>query len=189
AELGRLLVADPAAPGTGDDAAPPPAAAGEAPVPTGPVAVPPAPLLDPAARQDAQAVTAGRRALEELGELAAADPSLVGGPAEIVAALAGVDVRIGDEPGPGRVEVTDPLAIRARRVRALVLCGLQAGDFPRPARGEAFLGDDERRELALASALRLPREDDGGLGAERYLFYATVSRPEERLVLSFRTAG
>src|SRR5205823_13394293 len=85
-------------------------------------------------------------------------------------------------------EVTDPLAIRARRVRALIVCGLQAGDWPRPPRGDAFLGDEERRGLALASGIRLPREDDGGLGAERYLFYATVSRPEERLVLSFRTA-
>jgi ATP-dependent helicase/DNAse subunit B len=179
AELSRLLVADPGAPAPpslGDD------------VPTGPVPVPPAPLLDAPARHEAEAVAAGRDALDELAELAAVDPALAGGPHEIAAALAGVEVRVGAEPTAGRVEVTDPLAIRARRVRALIACGLQADDWPRPARGEAFLGDDERRDLALAAGIRLPREDDGGLGAERYLFYATVSRPEERLVLSFRTA-
>src|SRR5207302_1062972 len=80
---------------------------------------------------DAQAVAAGRAALEELAELATAEPALVGGAPEIASALAGLDVRIGDEPGAGRVEVTDPLAIRARRVRALIVCGLQAGGGPR----------------------------------------------------------
>src|SRR5207302_8240014 len=109
-----------------------------------------------------------------------AEPALVGGAREIASALAGLDVRIGDEPGAGRVEVTDPLAIRARRVRALIVCGLQAGDWPRAAPGAAFLGDEERRQLALASGIRLARPDDGGLGAERYMYIATVSRTQWR---------
>jgi ATP-dependent helicase/DNAse subunit B len=180
AELNRLLVADPTAPA-------PPSLEGD--VPSGPVPVPPAPRLGADAQAEAQAVAAGRRALEELAGLAAADARLVGDPAAVAEALAGVEVVVGEDPGPGRVSVADPLALRARRVRALVLCGLQEGAFPRPARGEAFLGDEERRELAVASGIRLPFEADGGLGAERYLFYATVSRPEQRLVLSFHTAG
>lgn len=179
-ELNRLLVAEPGAPA-------PPALEGA--VPSGPVPVPPAPRLGADAQAEARAVAAGRRALQELAELAEADPALVGGAADVAEALGGVEVVVGEEAGPGRVSVADPLALRARRVRALVLCGLQEGAFPRPARGEAFLGDEERRELAMASGIRLPFEADGGLGAERYLFYATVSRPEERLVLSFHTAG
>jgi hypothetical protein len=52
---------------------------------------------------------------------------------------------------------------------------------------EPFFGDAERERIAAASGLRLRRRDD--LGAERYLFYATVSRPEERLYLSWHEAS
>ena len=34
------------------------------------------------------------------------------------------------DPSPGAVAVLDPLALRARRVRALFVCGLQEGVFP-----------------------------------------------------------
>ncbi|MGH2853431.1 MAG: PD-(D/E)XK nuclease family protein, partial [Solirubrobacteraceae bacterium] len=91
-------------------------------------------------------------------------------------------------PGPpGAVAVLDPLALRARRVRALFLCGLQEDVFPAPAQPEPFLSEEERRGLAEASGLRLGRPVDA-LAAERYLLYAAVSRPEELLVLSWHTA-
>ena len=93
-----------------------------------------------------------------------------------------------DAAAAGAVAVSDPLSLRARRVRALVLCGLQENRFPRPAKPEPFLGDAERRELAVASGLVLRRHEDT-LDAERFLLYATVSRPEERLVLSWHDAG
>ncbi|HEY8866300.1 MAG TPA: hypothetical protein VIM22_05150, partial [Solirubrobacteraceae bacterium] len=144
-------------------------------------------LLDAAARTEARAASSARRSLDELAELAAIAPRLAPSPAELAATLAALDVVVGESPGPGRVTVTDPLALRARRVRTLVLCGLQEGAFPRPARPEAFLSDAQRRELAEASGLVLPRHEDT-LEVERYLFYAAASRPEERLVLSFRTA-
>jgi hypothetical protein len=144
--------------------------------------------LDAAARAEAAAIAAGRAALEELAALAVAAPDLAPGTTELAATLEAVEVTIGDRPGPGRVTISDPLALRARRVRALVLCGLQEGELPRPPRPEPFFGADERRELATAGGVRLPLVADGELGAERYLFYATVSRPEERLVLAFRTA-
>ena len=64
-------------------------------------------------------------------------------------------------------------ALRARRVRALFLCGLQERAFPAPARPEPFLGDDERRAINAASGLRLRAHEDV-LGAERYLLYAAV---------------
>ena len=83
--------------------------------------------------------------------------------------------------------MTEPLALRARRVRALFACRLQEGVFPAVPGAEPFFGDAERERIAAASGLRLRRRDD--LGAERYLFYATVSRPEERLYLSWHEAS
>jgi ATP-dependent helicase/DNAse subunit B len=144
-------------------------------------------LLDAHERVDARVLAALRRALDELRELAAADRSLAPAPAELVATLAEVEVVVGERPGPGRVAVVDPLAIRARRVRALFLCRLQEGTFPPPPRPEPFFGDEERREIAVATGLVLPRARDA-LGAERYLFYATVSRPTDLLCLSWHTA-
>jgi RecB family exonuclease len=85
------------------------------------------------------------------------------------------------------VVVLDPLALRARRVRALFLCGLQAGVFPAVPPPEPVLSEEERRSLAEVAGLRLsaPRQ---ALAAERYLLYAAISRPEELLVLSWHTA-
>ena len=75
---------------------------------------------------------------------------------------------------PGAVLVADPLSIRARRFRAIVVCGLQESEFPLAGRAEPFLSDELRRELAACSGLRLrPRED--ALARERYLFYTSVS--------------
>jgi superfamily I DNA/RNA helicase/RecB family exonuclease len=134
---------------------------------------------------DARAAAALRGAAEELRGLAAADPALVGGPAEVLEALTAVQVR---EPAvPGGVLVADPLAIRARRFRAVLVCGLQEGAFPRHPLPEPFVDDGARAALARSSGLVLPRHEDV-LARERYLFYAAVSRPEEVLFLSFRSA-
>jgi ATP-dependent helicase/DNAse subunit B len=84
--------------------------------------------------------------------------------------------------------VSEPLSLRARRVRALVVCGTQENRFPQPARPEPFLGDAERREIAAASGLVLRRHEET-LDAERFLLYMTVSRPQERLVLAWHDAG
>jgi ATP-dependent helicase/DNAse subunit B len=88
----------------------------------------------------------------------------------------------------GAVAVLDPLALRARRVRALFLCGLQANVFPAPSHPPPWLSEDERRGLAQASGLRLELPHSS-LDAERYLFYAAISRPEELLALSWHSAG
>ncbi len=143
-------------------------------------------LAGPAA-QDADVLIAGRRALEELSAIVGADRSLAPSPAQLAALLEELEVRGGTPPAAGRVTVSEPLALRARRVRALFLCGLQEGVFPAVPGSEPFFGDGEREAIAAASGLRLRRRDD--LGAERYLFYATVSRPEERLYLSWHEAG
>lgn len=143
-------------------------------------------LIGPDA-QDADVMVAGRRALDELVTIVATDRALAPTPAQLAALLAELEVRGGARPAAGCVTVTEPLALRARRVRALFVCGLQEGVFPAVPGAEPFFGDAERDRIAAASGLRLRRRDD--LGAERYLFYATVSRPEERLFLSWHEAS
>ncbi len=137
--------------------------------------------------QDAAVLRAGRAALEQLATLARGDRALAAQPDELAALLHDLDVFVGTAPAPGLVTVADPLSLRARRVRILFACGLQEGTFPAMARTEPLFADTEREQIAAASGLRLRRRDD--LGAERFLFYATVSRPQERLYLSWHEAG
>jgi len=134
---------------------------------------------------EARALAGGRRALAELRELSrfAAD-AVPASAAELAEALAGVEVYAGELPGLGAVAVLDPLSLRARRVRALFASGLQEGVFPEHARPRPLLSEEQRARIALASGLRLGEPEDV-LAAERYLLYAVLSRPEERLALSW----
>jgi ATP-dependent helicase/DNAse subunit B len=134
---------------------------------------------------DALAAASLRAAVAELRSLAADEPALAGSPHELLEALAGVPVR--RRAVEGAVLVADPLAIRARRFRAVFVCGLQEGVFPRHPEPEPFLDDAARISLAKASGLVLERREDV-LPSERYLLYAAVSRPEEVLFLSFRSS-
>ncbi|MGI8595511.1 MAG: PD-(D/E)XK nuclease family protein, partial [Solirubrobacteraceae bacterium] len=143
-------------------------------------------VLGNAERLEAAAAVAVRRALDGLAELAALDPALAPDPAALERTLAAIEVRAPAPPAGTAVEVRHPLAIRARRVRALLVCGLQEGAFPRTPRPDPFLGDEERAAIARASGLLLDRPQES-FERERYLFYACASRPEERLVLAWRT--
>jgi ATP-dependent helicase/DNAse subunit B len=136
---------------------------------------------------EARVAAALRQALAELERLAAADARLVPEPHELARVLSDLEVRAHDDPRPGVVAITSPQALRARRVRALYLCGLREDAFPRPPTPEPFLGDDERRALNAASGLRLRLREDR-LDAERYLLYAATSRPTELLALSWPAA-
>ena len=144
-------------------------------------------VLGRADAADARAAAELRAAAGELRSLAAADPDLLGTPAELLDALGDVKVREDAGAHEAGVLVADALAIRARRFRAVFVCGLQDGEFPRRPVPEPFLDDDDRAELAKASGLVLRRHEDV-LGEERYLLYACVSRPEEVLFLSFRSS-
>jgi len=166
---------------------------------------------------DARVAADLRAAVAELRGLAAADPALVGGTAGVLEALAAVQVRepsavagaaLGaaaevtaaaatngsslssapsTAPQPDGVLLADPLAIRARRFRAVFVCSLQDAGFPRRPEPEPFLSDEDRRGLARASGLVLPLHEDV-LDRERSLFYAAVSRPEDVLFLSWRSS-
>ena len=143
-----------------------------------------APLLTADEELDARAVGTLTRALAELDELGDTPTS-----AELIELLETLEVRWGPPaaPAPGTALLTDPLAIRARRFRAVLVCGLTESEFPAPATPEPFLSDELRRELAICSGLRLrPREDT--LDRERYLFYTSVSRATERVILAYRSS-
>ncbi|HEX5225574.1 MAG TPA: hypothetical protein VFW29_10650, partial [Solirubrobacteraceae bacterium] len=145
-------------------------------------------VLDPEEVDEARALAAGHAALAELRELARIAPGATPArAAELADVLARVELYSGERPAPGAVAVLDPLSLRARRVRALFVAGLQEGEFPRRARPEPLLAEDERRHVAEASGLLLGGAQDV-LDAERYLFYAVLSRPEELLFLSWHDA-
>ena len=143
-----------------------------------------APVFDAEGELDARVAAQVRRALRELAQL---PPELQPGPAELAATLDGLEVYVGSQSGAGRVTVTRPQSLRARRVRALFCLGLQEGVFPAPAQPEPFLGDDERRAINAASGLRLRLHEDA-LNVERLFFYSTVSRPTDLLALSWHAA-
>src|SRR4051812_3489933 len=139
-------------------------------------------VLDPEERDEARVAAALRSAAAELRSL---DPELLGGAEDVLETLGAVQVWQGDE--TDGVLLTDPLLIRARRFRAVFVCGLQDGEFPQRPVPEPFLDDDARRSLSLAAGLRLPFHEDV-LDRERSLFYACVSRPQEVLFLSWRSS-
>jgi ATP-dependent helicase/DNAse subunit B len=145
-----------------------------------------APALSGDQELDARALASLIGVVDELAEL-----SLTPRGAELVELLGNVAVRPAGSAGggasPGSVLLAEPLEVRARRFRAVFVCGLQEGEFPLPARPEPFLSDERRRELAAASGLRLrPREDS--LAGERYLFYSALSRATERVFLAYRSS-
>jgi ATP-dependent helicase/DNAse subunit B len=144
-------------------------------------------LLSERELDEAATLAAGRRALEQLRELARLAPEQPGAPAEALEVLERLDLMTGNEAAPGCVAVVDPLGLRARRVRMLFVCGMQEGIFPAPP-SPPLIAEEQRRGLAQASGLVLHAAPDA-LAAERYLLYAFVSRPQERLTLSWHTAA
>src|SRR5439155_15086602 len=145
-----------------------------------------APVFTSGERLDARVAAMARQALDELGRLAHADPPLAGTGEDLLRTLSALELFVGEDPGPGRVQVARPQDLRARRVRALFICGLNEGVFPRPARPDPFLGDDDRREINMATGLRLRHHEDT-LATERLFFYAAASRPTDLLALSWHT--
>jgi ATP-dependent helicase/DNAse subunit B len=141
-----------------------------------------APMLEPTEELDARALVTLLGALSEVEELGQAVTGV-----ELIELLEALVVPSGAAAAPGAVLLAEPLQIRARRFRAVFVGGLVEGEFPSPARPEPFLSDEHRFELAACSGLRLRARDDA-LARERYLFYASVSRATEQVVLSYRSS-
>jgi ATP-dependent helicase/DNAse subunit B len=140
-----------------------------------------APVLDHREELDARALAVLMRSLAELADLG----ETVGG-GELIDVLEELTVPLTGAGSADAVVIAEPLEIRARRFRAVFICGLQENEFPRPGGADPFLPDELRRELG-ALGLPLRRRDDA-LEQERYLFYACVSRPTEQVVLSYRSS-
>jgi ATP-dependent helicase/DNAse subunit B len=141
-------------------------------------------LLDDADAEAARALRAVRDTLGDLRELASLDPGMLEVPSGLLAALSAAQLSSVPRHVGERVALLDPLALRARRVRALLLCGLQEGVFPALASPDPILSLPMRAQLAHRCGIGLLASHDA-LAAERYLFYATVSRPEQMLLVSW----
>lgn len=137
-----------------------------------------APTLDGAESLDARALAALAGVLADLAALEVTPSG-----AELLELLEELTVP-GAPARTGAVTLAEPMQIRARRFRVVFVAGLQEGAFPLAARGEPFLSDRDRRELAASTGLRLPLSGDA-LDRERYLLYAAVSRASEQVVLSY----
>ena len=122
---------------------------------------------------------AGAEIEQALAELAELD--LPHTPQDVIAAVAGLEVPMWRGPTEGRVRVISPYRARARRVAHLFACSLQDGDFPRRDTGGPLLSDEARAALALPERRKAEVED-------RYLFSVCLSRPKQRLWLSWRSA-
>jgi RecB family exonuclease len=99
----------------------------------------------------------------------------------VIAAVAAVEVPMWRGPSAGRLRIISPYRARARRVRHMFVASLQDGDFPRRDTGGPLLSDDTRAGLGLPPRTKAEAED-------RYLFSVCLSRPTERLWLSWRNA-
>jgi ATP-dependent helicase/DNAse subunit B len=124
---------------------------------------------------DVRAAATLRAALDDLGTL---------NDREMVELLERLEVGAA---APGGVLIAEPLAIRARRFRRVFVTGLCEGEFPAADPPDPFIGEDRRRELALASGLALEPPPEPA-ARERYLLYACVSRASERIAFSFRSS-
>jgi ATP-dependent helicase/DNAse subunit B len=121
--------------------------------------------------------------LEELAELEGVPGCAAPEPSEGLEALEALRVRLWSGPTEGRVRVLSPYRVRAARARHLFLASLQDGDFPGADASDPLLGEERRAQLDLRA---LARRDV--VLEERYLFHACVSRPTERLWLSWRSS-
>jgi len=101
---------------------------------------------------------------------------------DAVEALEGASVPTWRGPTDGRVRILSPYRLRAGRARYLFCAALGDGEFPAAAPPDPLLGDDRRRELRIPALARREQADE-----ERYLFHACISRPTERLYLSWRS--
>ena len=129
----------------------------------------------PGAALELRAAAAIAAALEQLGELGGLEPAA----AELITILDELRMPLWRGPAAGRVRVASPYRLRASRFEALFVASLQDGEFPRHGGGSPFLSDEQRAALGLPERAEAEAE-------ERYLFYACLSLPTDRLFLSYR---
>ena len=116
--------------------------------------------------------------LAVLGAIAGCEaPDLAGA----IEALRSSSVPLWRGPASGRVRILDPYRARAARARALFCLSLQDGSFPSAAPPDPLLSEERRRQIGNPDLRRTDPAEE-----ERYLFHSCVSRPTERLFLSWQ---
>jgi PD-(D/E)XK nuclease superfamily protein/AddB-like protein len=102
---------------------------------------------------------------------------------EAITAIEGATVPAWRGSAEGRVRVLSPYRLRAARARFVFCASLQEGAFPAAGPRDPLLGEERRAALGIAA---LRRGDPAA--EERYLLGSCVSRPTERLYLSWRSS-
>jgi ATP-dependent helicase/DNAse subunit B len=156
------------------------AQAGREPVAGQPTLEPAQPPFEPI---EVRAAAAAATTLEELAAIGGVPGSGAISAAETLLALEDLRVPLWRGPTEGRVRIMSPYRARAARARHLFLASLQDGEFPGIRPADPLLGEERRKRLELPALLRRDAAQE-----ERYLFHACVSRPTERLWLSWRSS-
>ena len=102
---------------------------------------------------------------------------------EALAALESASVPHWRGPASGRIRILSPSRARVARVRALFCASLQDGEFPSSAPPDPLLSEERRQAIGNPDLRRVEQADQ-----ERYLFHSCVSRPTERLYLSWQSS-
>ena len=102
---------------------------------------------------------------------------------DAIEAIEGASVPAWRGPADGRVRILSPYRVRGR-ARAVPVLRLAPGRrVPGPRRRDPLLGEERRAALGIPDLRRRDPAQE-----ERYLFHACVSRPTDRLYLSWRSA-
>ena len=101
----------------------------------------------------------------------------------ILADLIAIETLPPQRPERGRVRILTPDQARQIDCRVLMIVGLSERSFPSPPRDDCFFSDAERAELH-SRGLALPPHS-GRRDEELLLFWSLVTRPRERLVLTW----
>jgi ATP-dependent helicase/DNAse subunit B len=136
--------------------------------------------LDPV---ELRAAVAAAELLEELAVVARLPGLEEPGLDDAAEALESATVRTWQGSTEGRVRIVSPYRVRAGRARHLFLAAMQEGSFPGRGEADPLLGEESRKRLGIPALRRQEQEQE-----ERYLFHVCVSRPVERLTLSWRSS-
>jgi len=129
-----------------------------------------------------RAGVAAAELLEELASVGELPGCEQPGLHEAIEALQSASVPHWRGPATGRVRILSPSRARVARARVLFCASLQDGEFPSGAPADPLLSEERRREIGNPDLRRVEPAEQ-----ERYLFHSCVSRPTDRLYLSWQS--